>query len=179
MNVVRASFAFHRKTLLATQKGASKSLRQLPASKKSIFRQGLLNQSTTYFQMKKTQTSRPVSSQLHDPLGFVISTFVRAESLTSLDSVARIKHGKKRKRYFLGAPDDCNICKESLIAQKYIVDGKSKTHNRWLFMCEECFLTHGAAIGWGFGQLFLREGQRKWLLVGDFSPKGGCVRSTE
>ena len=34
-------------------------------------------------------------------------------------------------------------------------------------MCPKCFRLHGTGIGWGIGQLYLRQNNR-WLLVGGF-----------
>ena len=116
--------------------------------------------------------------ELRDPLGHLMSKIYLAETVTSLDSIARIQHGKKRKKYFLGAPGNCDLCSEWAIFEKYMIDGKVKDREMWVFMCEKCFKSRGVAIGWGFGQLFLREGQCKWLLVAGFQPKGGRVRST-
>jgi hypothetical protein len=36
-------------------------------------------------------------------------------------------------------------------------------------MCEDCFYSHGDKIGWGHGQLYMRDDQG-WLEVAGFCP---------
>jgi hypothetical protein len=86
-----------------------------------------------------------------------------------LDEKADIKRGKKQKRFFIGAPEECNLCSGPLSEEKYMIDGKLRSHSAWACMCGDCFGFEGAGIGWGVGQLYRRE-KDAWLLVAGFPP---------
>lgn len=84
-----------------------------------------------------------------------------------LDGIADIQRGQKEKEYFIGAPEICDICKISFHSQKYMIDGVTKPSGAGACMCPRCYHLHGVGIGWGVGQLYLRENNR-WLLVAGF-----------
>lgn len=84
-----------------------------------------------------------------------------------LDRIADIQRGQKEKEYFIGAPKICDICKISFKNQKYMIDGAVKPSGAGACMCPKCYRIHGVGLGWGVGQLYLRENNR-WLLVAGF-----------
>ncbi|WP_162826252.1 endonuclease NucS domain-containing protein [Burkholderia sp. IDO3] len=87
---------------------------------------------------------------------------------TVLDDIADIARGEESKRYFYGAPDDCDVCGDSLEDEKYMIDGAvAGNGSPWGCMCAACFVFGGGAIGPGKGQLYLRD-ENGWLLVGGF-----------
>lgn len=120
--------------------------------------------------MKKSKSEHIQPLEILDPLGLPMTRIFPVDRLTSLDLIAGIELAKKRKKYFLDAPGSCDLCTGFLIWQKYMIDGMTKEPSRWAFMCENCFKQHGVAIGWGFGQLYLRLPTRKWLLVAGSAP---------
>lgn len=48
-----------------------------------------------------------------------------------------------------------------------MIDGITKPSGTGAYMCPRCYHLHGVGIGWGIGQLYLRENNR-WLLVAGF-----------
>lgn len=84
-----------------------------------------------------------------------------------LDRIADIQRGQKEKKYFIGDPEICDICKISFHSQKYMIDGAVKPSGVGACMCPRCYHVHGVGIGWGIGQLYLRKNNR-WLLVAGF-----------
>lgn len=76
---------------------------------------------------------------------------------------------KKIKIYYSGAPEVCDICRCSLTDEEFMIDGKVKGHGAWTNMCADCFHMCGVKIGWGYGQLYMRD-VNGWLLVGGFCP---------
>lgn len=84
-----------------------------------------------------------------------------------LDEIADIPKGKMLNKYYINPPEVCDICKFRLSSYKYMIDGKLEGSTAWANMCPDCFIHFGEAIGWGSGQLYLRQGN-KWLLVGGF-----------
>lgn len=91
----------------------------------------------------------------------------QAECERELDGIADVSRGRREQRYFMGAPEVCDICQISFRSQKYMIDGTIKSNRMGAFMCPMCHRIHGVGIRWGFGQLYLRQNDR-WLLVGGF-----------
>jgi len=59
------------------------------------------------------------------------------------------------------------LCGCLLSNEKYMVDGKVKNSFGWAIMCPDCAAFCGEGVGWGTGQLYLRD-DSGWLLVGGF-----------
>lgn len=76
---------------------------------------------------------------------------------------------KKRKKYFAGAPEVCDICKFPLEKEQFFADAKLRDNECWANMCGDCFLQFGDKIEWGYGQLYQRDAHG-WLQVGGFCP---------
>jgi hypothetical protein len=50
-----------------------------------------------------------------------------------------------------------------------MVDGRFRDSVVWGCMCADCFGFRGEGLGWGVGQLYLRNAEG-WLQVAGFSP---------
>ena len=92
------------------------------------------------------------------------------EAQLSLDSLVDLTRAKRDNVYFCGAPTHCDICRKSLSNEKYMIDGAAKDSGMWACMCAACFLKCGCKIGWGHGQLYLKN-VKGWLEVAGFSPE--------
>lgn len=86
-----------------------------------------------------------------------------------LDSLLDMNRAMKDKVYFSPPPSHCDLCRRSLSNEKYMIDGEVKDLGGWACMCAECFSKRGRKIGWGYGQLYLRE-EHRWLEVAGFPP---------
>lgn len=84
-----------------------------------------------------------------------------------LDTIADIAKGKKLEEYYVNASQECDLCGCLLSDEKYMVDGRVKNSPAWAMMCPDCAVFCGAGIGWGMGQLYVRD-DNGWLLVGGF-----------
>ena len=70
---------------------------------------------------------------------------------------------KEREVTWAGSkPDDCNICQESLGEQ--FIDGATRG-GPWAIMCDKCHKGHGAGLGTGRGQKFVKQDDGRWLKV--------------
>jgi len=45
--------------------------------------------------------------------------------------------------------------------QKYLADCELKNQPGWSLMCAECFSKHGKGIGYGVGQLYMKQDNGK------------------
>lgn len=96
----------------------------------------------------------------------------QSECEHELDRIADVQRGQKEKEYYINAPEVCDICKISFRHQKYMIDGAMKPNGIGAYMCPMCYRLHGVGIGWGVGQLYLRQNDQ-WLLVGGFCNEDG------
>ena len=69
-------------------------------------------------------------------------------------------------RYYLGSPEACDICSIPLAHEAFFSDGRLQSDPTWANMCADCSVYYGAGIGWGTGQLYRKESDGRWLLVG-------------
>lgn len=78
--------------------------------------------------------------------------------------------------------DVCNLCGRELAPFGYVIDGEVKgtpqtaipggsTVGQWAYMCPSCFSRRGVGVKWGAGQLYERQPDGEWLMVGGFSPE--------
>lgn len=86
-----------------------------------------------------------------------------------LDSLVDMGRAKKDGVYFSPPPTHCDLCRRSLAKDKYMIDGAVKDLGGWACMCADCFNSRGRKIGWGHGQLYLRD-ENGWLEVAGFPP---------
>lgn len=66
--------------------------------------------------------------------------------------------------------ETCDVCRCSLMASGFFVDGMRPTNGTWANMCASCFAKEGAAIAWGKGQLYARQADGDWRMVAGFRP---------
>lgn len=86
-----------------------------------------------------------------------------------LDSLVDMDRAKEDEVYFSPPPTHCDLCRRSLSKDKYMIDGAVKDLGGWACMCADCFNSRGRKIGWGHGQLYLRD-EDGWLEVAGFPP---------
>ncbi len=89
--------------------------------------------------------------------------------IATLDSLVDMDRAQRHKVYFSPSPTHCDLCRRSMSEDKYMIDGAVKGLGVWACMCADCFDEHGRKIGWGHGQLYLRD-EIGWLEVAGFSP---------
>lgn len=89
--------------------------------------------------------------------------------VSSLDALVDLTRAKLDKVYFHPPPEYCDLCRRSMIGEKYMIDGAVKGLGGWACMCADCFLKRGRKIAWGHGQLYLRD-DNGWLEVAGFPP---------
>ena len=87
-----------------------------------------------------------------------------------LDSLVDMDRAKIEEVYFSPPPTHCDLCRRSLSKHKYMIDGAVKDLGGWARMCADCFNERGRKIGWGHGQLYLRD-ENGWLEVAGFPPQ--------
>jgi len=71
--------------------------------------------------------------------------------------------------YFRNAPVGCDICGSLFWTGQYMADCSLDFGGAGC-VCEQCFYDHGIGIGYGVGQLYLKQADGKWLLVGGAPP---------
>lgn len=72
---------------------------------------------------------------------------------------------------YASPPETCDVCGRDLENARYFVDGVRRDAPEWANMCSECFADVGTRISWGVGQLYARQRDGSWLLVGGFPPE--------
>lgn len=75
-------------------------------------------------------------------------------------------------KYHPDAPEDCDICSIPLSRETFFSDGRLQGVPAWANMCADCSVYYGAGIGWGIGQLYRKESDGRWLMVGGSSDEG-------
>ncbi|MCI1835969.1 MAG: HNH endonuclease [Achromobacter ruhlandii] len=95
---------------------------------------------------------------------------VHSDADQALDALVDMDEARRRLVYFLPPPDHCDLCRRLLYRDKYMIDGGVKSASYWACMCSKCFHTRGRGIGWGTGQLYLRD-EQGWLQVAGFNPR--------
>lgn len=91
-------------------------------------------------------------------------------STEMIDLLVDIETGLQRQETYDNAPDVCDCCGESFDGQQYMIDGAIKGSIAWANMCAGCFSREGKGIGWGKGQLYLKQDDGSWLMVAGFPP---------
>lgn len=109
-------------------------------------------------------------SPLEEALGTAAaSTGTTGGGTAMLDSLVDMNRAMKDEVYFGPPPSICDLCRRSLSNDKYMIDGAVKDLDGWACMCANCFDKRGRKIGWGHGQLYLRD-EHGWLEVAGFPP---------
>lgn len=78
--------------------------------------------------------------------------------------------GRERGQFYVGASTSCDLCGVDMTSLQFRVDGKHRGAAMWASMCADCFWVWGTGIGWGSGQLYRRQPNGEWLMVGGFPP---------
>ena len=82
-----------------------------------------------------------------------------------------MNRANKEQSYYYGKVE-CEICHCDFTDQQYLADCGIKGHPvAWSLMCASCYSKHGKGIGYGVGQLYMKQDNGKWLKVGGFTPK--------
>lgn len=71
--------------------------------------------------------------------------------------------------YHTDVPSDCDICSIPLVGEAFISDGRLEASSAWANMCSDCTVHYGAGIGQRDGQLYQKQSDGRWLMVGGSS----------
>ena len=72
--------------------------------------------------------------------------------------------------YHPDPPESCDLCGGSLGAWRWFVVGQHGPGGERSNLCQPCFINAGGSLGWGRGQLYLQNPNRRWLLVAGGDP---------
>jgi hypothetical protein len=72
-------------------------------------------------------------------------------------------------KYHLDAPERCDVCSVPLAGELFFLDGRLRANPVWANMCADCSVYQAEGIGWGKGQLYQKERDGRWLMVGGSS----------
>jgi hypothetical protein len=100
---------------------------------------------------------------------FVVVPVDESEKLLA-KSIMRKEVLRREARYAYGA-ETCDFCQCDLSSRGLFVDGGLKGTLSAANMCIPCFKVRGRGIGWGKGQLYARQANGDWRLVGGFPPE--------
>jgi hypothetical protein len=67
--------------------------------------------------------------------------------------------------------EKCDFCGSSLAKRGMFVDGCVRGKTTWGNMCAQCCESKGEGVRWGSGQLYARQPNGDWRIVGGFQPK--------
>lgn len=90
------------------------------------------------------------------------------EAEKALAGLADEEQGRRLEMTWAGEPDACGGCGADLTKRQFFVDGRLRDSLMWGCLCAECFSEQGEGIGWGDGQLYKRQADGDWRLVGGF-----------
>ena len=93
------------------------------------------------------------------------------ESEATLLKQADFKKARQNPQFYFSSPQKCNLCGADLGTRSLFVDGQVGGSGEWRDMCSQCFFANSAKVAWGKGQLYQRQSDGKWLLVGGFPPQ--------
>lgn len=89
----------------------------------------------------------------------------------NLDALVDMREAARHSIYFSPQPDECDLCRKSLLGEKFMIDGGVRGASYWACMCSSCYLRKGRGIAWGVGQLYLWD-KHGWLAVAGLDPSG-------
>lgn len=90
------------------------------------------------------------------------------ESEVAIASYAKFEKAAEAPEFHFHPPEKCDVCGVGLSGRSFFVDGRVGESGEWRDMCSQCFFLGGARIGPGKGQLYHRQNDGRWLLVGGF-----------
>ena len=96
--------------------------------------------------------------------------FVRAvdETEVAIYRYAKFEMAAQTRQFHIRPPEKCGLCGAELSHRWFFVDGQVRESGEWQDMCSQCFFSNSVAIGPGKGQLYQRQTDGRWLLVGGF-----------
>lgn len=96
--------------------------------------------------------------------------FVRAvdETEVAIYGYAKFEMAAQTRQFHIRPPEKCDVCGAELSNRWFFVDGQVKESGEWQDMCSQCFFSKSVTIGPGKGQLYQRQTDGRWLLVGGF-----------
>ena len=90
------------------------------------------------------------------------------ESELAICRYVKLEMAEQVLQFHFNPPPHCGVCGVELNSRRFFVDGRVSASGEWRDMCSRCFLANGAKLGPGKGQLFQRQTDGRWLLVGGF-----------
>jgi hypothetical protein len=90
------------------------------------------------------------------------------ETEAAIAEYADFERAAHAPEFHFSPPGKCDSCGVDLRQRWFFVDGRVRGSGEWRDMCSHCFFTTGARIGCGKGQLYQRQADGRWLLVGGF-----------
>lgn len=91
------------------------------------------------------------------------------ETEAAISEYADFEQAGHAPEFHFSPPEKCDSCGVDLRERWFFVDGRIRESGEWRDMCSRCFFATGARIGWGKGQLYQRQADGRWLLVGGFA----------
>ncbi|MCX5812542.1 MAG: hypothetical protein NT178_08360 [Proteobacteria bacterium] len=88
----------------------------------------------------------------------------------ALAALSDMKQAKMHGEHHPDPPESCDECGCQLDENHFFVDGRLRGELMWANMCPECFAEKGEGIGWGKGQLYMKQTNGDWLMTGGFAP---------
>lgn len=82
-----------------------------------------------------------------------------------------MSRAKQRDDVCFSPPSHCDLCGVELAERALFIDGRLRGQIAWANMCAECLHQEGEGIGWGNGQVFMRQPDGRWLCVAGFPPE--------
>jgi hypothetical protein len=76
------------------------------------------------------------------------------------------RYDGSREKIITEVPKSCDQCGRDLSAVGYFLDACTTEDMKWSWMCPPCFFALGCGVGHGFGQLYLRDGEQTFLILG-------------
>lgn len=113
-------------------------------------------------------------SELSEPSRSTASQPDSGSSHLALDNIVDLERANEDPCHFSPPPTECDLCSQSLAGERYMIDGAVRGLSGWACMCAGCYLSRGRKIGWGYGQLYLRDSDG-WLLVAGFPPRNDDI----
>jgi len=88
-----------------------------------------------------------------------------------LFQITNPEKGKKLNLYDYSNPESCDICSTSLVESIFFIDGALKGDTLWANMCPKCFYSSGQGLGFGKGQLYMKQPGGKRVMSAGFPPE--------
>jgi hypothetical protein len=84
---------------------------------------------------------------------------------------ADVEQGQRREMFNDMSPSKCDLCGGGLERGMFFIDGALQDSMEWANMCPRCLSSRGQGVGWGTGQLYMKQPTGAWLMVAGFPPE--------